>query len=160
MPRGLRRVAAGVLRNLFFMLLFCILTYTPFTNTHVIQAGIIPALADVHALHQWLHLGASALVFATLWPDLRKTSSRGLRVVTAAYVLGLVASGIYLLEHPVLATLTSDDWALRWGLLVALAPSFSWRLSIMSPRGGGLPGTGRRHGKTAPSSSAMPPASA
>jgi arylsulfatase A-like enzyme len=56
----------------FFFLtsLYCLLAYTPFTWTQVIQAGLLPWLGTFARLHRWLYLAAAGAGIASLWPDI------------------------------------------------------------------------------------------
>jgi hypothetical protein len=103
----------------YFTSLYAILTYVPFTSTHVIEAGILPSLATFTRLHRWLAWGPAAAVLLTSWRDVRRGGLA--RAFALVYATTLVAAGAYLVARPVLPHLRCNDQSLYWGL-AALAP--------------------------------------
>jgi hypothetical protein len=101
-----------------FSSLVCLLTFTPFTYTHVIEAGLFPWLKTFTVWHPWLNLAVTALLCAELtW------SSRGQkpRFVRALVVLLGVSAFALLLLRPLHG-------------LGPLAPrSFYWSLALLLP---------------------------
>src|SRR6476469_8474467 len=81
-----------------FTSLYCLFAYTPFTYTHVIQAGLLPWLESFAAIHHRLFWVASAASIATLWGDRRAPLPMALSL---AYVVATVVAGALLSVLPV-----------------------------------------------------------
>jgi hypothetical protein len=84
-----------VLGFALFSSLVCVLTFTPFTYTHVIEAGMFPWLRTFTTLHPWLNIVVTVLACAELLWSTRTTKVRSVRALllllgVSACVLALV----------------------------------------------------------------------
>jgi arylsulfatase A-like enzyme len=118
-----RRPAFIALRLAFFGACYlasidCLLTFTPFTFTHVIQAGILPWLGSFVRLSPWIFVAATACALATLAPDLRGGRDRH---VARGYAALMIAAAAALARWPVLRSLGNEPRAFVW-CEIALAP--------------------------------------
>ena len=113
-------VVARLLFIGFFFLtsLYGLLVYTPFTHTHVIQAGLLPWLSWFAHAHAYLYWCAQAIACATLESDFRSPSTRA---IASAYAAAAALAGVALLFHPVLPSMQNDRWSFAWSE-IALAP--------------------------------------
>ncbi len=119
----MRRPAFIVLRFAFFGVfslasIDCLLTFTPFTFTHVIQAGLLPWLASFVRLSPWLFAAATACALATLASDLRGGRDRH---VARGYAALMSAAAAALARWPVLRSLGKEPRAFVW-CEIALVP--------------------------------------
>jgi hypothetical protein len=118
MPRGLfLALRFSALAFFFLTSIYCLMSYTPFTYTHVIQAGLLPWLSPFARMHRWLFWAAEGAVLATLVTDLR-----GRRIVTLVYAVAAMAAGAALSIHPVLPGLGNDAKSFVWGEVSLLGP--------------------------------------
>lgn len=82
--KGVRLVA---LSFYFFCSVLCLLTFTPFTYTHVIGAGMFPWLAAFARVHPWLQALCTALVCSELVLSARSVGSRSVQGIAGALAL-------------------------------------------------------------------------
>lgn len=119
MPRAVFLLLRLVFVGFFlFTSLYCLFAYTPFTYTHVLQAGLLPWLASFARIHHWLYLLASAAAVATLWSDRRASVPRWLAI---AFAIASTVAGVMLANEPIVPRLSNDVRSFWWSQ-IALVP--------------------------------------
>jgi hypothetical protein len=120
-------ICARVCFGLFILLtsIYCLLAYIPLTRHSVIELALVswlPIFVKFHSLIYWLTLSLLAI---TLLPDLRRPETKRL---TRGFLCLHLLLGIFLLFHPVLSDLPTDERSFIWGL-IAFFPVF-WLAAI------------------------------
>ena len=97
--------------------LYCIASYSSFAYYQFLRPGLITWPARFVIIHHWLYWLWLVLTAITLEPFLRVKRDR---LWVAAFLGGAIAAGLWLLSHPVLATIgnTPRSLAVAWVALV------------------------------------------
>lgn len=118
---------ARVCFGLFILLtsLYCLLVYIPFTRQSVVELNLVSWLSIFVKFHTLIYWVVLSFLTVTLVPDLRRPATKRL---TRAFIIVHILLGVFLLFHPILSNLPTDERSFIWAV-IALFPVF-WLAAI------------------------------